>query len=350
MKEDLIRKLRDILDADRYYQESEMREEFFDLILKSNDNIDIFYINSNKATNCTYFFENKAVIVWDFQFWDFYQEYLYQAESCRINGFNLKQGVSAVSAKFLSKKYSIIPTLSHFICQIYTEFNFPVVLTEDKKRDIDRRVFLGKVFSFFHEVGHIVYRKNNNELIKIYQEIILKFFNGVPDDFANHYGVWSDIVKLAMKKIADREADDILEELVCDMFAAGETIHYTQFLLENNTAGLICEVLIAHEKLTAFQALFNAINEAWNYHYSEIKYGFIPQSHNVEDKINELVFDRNIIGDMLPTLLASFYEIAEGQMNIISRRIVEEHFNLAEAINCMTQDQFISTAIIESRS
>ncbi len=345
----LIGQLKVLLDADRYYQESNLHEELFDSILKSNENINIFYINSNKATNCTYFFDEKAVIVWDFQFWDFYQEYLYQAESCIINGFNLKQGISAVSAKYISKKYAKIPTLSHFIYQIYTEFNIPVILNEEKKNKIDRIIFLGKVFSFFHEMGHIEYRKKRNELIKSYQEIILKFYSKLPDSFASLYEGWEDLAKSAKRKIANGEADEVLEEMVCDMFAAGETVAYTQHFFNNDLAGLISDVIIAHDKLISFQALFNAINEAWNNHYAEIKYGITVRTYNIEDRINYLAFDREIIGYALPRLIAKFYDLDIQQIKIIEQNKVKEHIDLDECIECMTQNQFISAAIKESR-
>ena len=339
------------LNRDREFEESDKYEGFLEGILskKEYQEVDTYYICSAKAENFIKFINNKAIIIWDFNYWKYFKEYLIQTENCKKNGSNITQCITCVFTDFLSKKYQNIKEISSFLKQIKDNFGEDVNLPSEKYRKIDGVLLVCKCFAFFHELGHLEYKKNSNEKIIACKEIVLDFLEPLKEENFQELGYWMNLCWETVLAIRDGQLESVLEEMVADVFGIVSTVNYFFASNKNNSIKKICDIIIAIENLSTFQTLFNAINKAWDSHYTEMKFKLKPKSKQPDQCVNRLALARGgLDGLMLVVVVCKILGLEKSDVEVLWECRDNNHIDTQSIIDCLADDEFICTAIQEA--
>lgn len=351
-KEQIYSRLKISLERERIFIESNQRERILDIILNRMDYIDIYYICSNKASNSIKFFGTNAVIVWDMKYWQCFKAYLIQVENCKQLNENIVQGIICEISAFLSEKYKNIYNISSFLEQIKSKFGVALQLSQEHYKKIYNIIFISKLFSFFHEIGHLEHYKKNSIEIKNYQTLVLTLFNAIKNNEFTFLGVWADLGRQTISHITTRKEEvdkDILEELVSDIYSMVHTVKLYKKLININEFQVICDCMVAEEYISTFQNMFSAVNKAWDAHYVEMKFRTTIRKQNANQYINKLAIVRNGIGSLiLVFIVQQVFQLDEEQCNLLLEYTDKNHVDNTDVIACLADDEFICTMIEEA--
>lgn len=345
-REKIYSELKISLERERIFSDSDQKEKILDTILEKMDHIDIYYIYSNKASNSIMFLENAAIIIWDMNFWKCYENYLMQIENCKRFNKNTTQGIICVITEFLSNKYKNIPKISSFLIQIPNEFGIEVQSSHEYYDEVHSIIQICKLFSFFHEIGHLEHYKKNSDRIKACQELVLNLIGTVDEvDFLS-LGEWSDLAWKSVCLIREKKENQILEELACDVFAVMNMINYYKTLNNGNNFQLACRCVKAIEYILTFQNMFNAVNQAWDSHYIEMKFGFPVRKKDVNNYVNELAMARNGLCSLILVIVVyNMLNIAKCDREKLWEYRDKNHVDNEDVISCLANEDFICEAI-----
>lgn len=345
-KENIYRELGIDLKKERNYIASNQREEILDMIIDKTEYIDIYYICSNKFSNSIRFFDKNAIIIWDMNFWKCFEDYLIQVENCKRFNKNIIQGIIGVISESLSYRYKSIPEVSSFLLQIPKEFGIKLQSLDkyyDKVHDIAQ---ISKLFSLFHEFGHLEYYRKNSDKIKACEELVLDLFSALEKSDFLSLGEWADLGWRSACLIREKKSTQILEELACDVFATMNLIDYYKTTSNKNNFQLACECVVAVEYISTFQNMFNAINQAWDSHYTEMRFGLTVREKDVDFYINELAMARDgLCGLILVIVICNMLNIDKYNREKIWEYRDNNHINNEDVIACLAADDFIREAI-----
>lgn len=345
-KEKIYSDLKVSLVRERKFVASNQRERILDIILEGMEHIDIYYICSNKASNSIMFFDKDAIIIWDINFWQYFEKYLMQVENCIRFKKNITQGIICVISEFLSDKYKCIPEVSSFLIQIPNEFGIELQSPHEYYDKVHNITQICKLFSFFHEIGHLEHYRGNIDRISVCQELVLDLIDAVHETDFLPLGEWSDLGWKSVCLIKERKDNQILEELTCDVFAAMNLIDYYKKLGTDDSFQLARECIIAVEYISTFQNMFNAINEAWNSHYTEMNYGLPVRKKDVNPYINELAMARNgLCSLILVIVIYNMLNIEKCDREKLWECRNKNHIDNEDVISCLADDDFICEAI-----
>lgn len=349
-KESIIEKIKFSLSKERTFHEVDYSNLLLEDILKDVSDVDIFYIYSPQAINCVKPYNESSIIVWDVHYWDFYKDYLFQAENCRINKYNQFQGIVNVYLKYLSEKYCSLRKISNFLLDASNRFPIPMEITKKQISELSIYLNIAEVFSLYHELGHLKYKKSDDIILQ-YKDSVMDLFSALSDDDFAPLNEWSDLGKTTTSLLVNSNVDNILEEIVADVYAAIELAKYFLPVFNNDPFFTAQKCLIAIEHISTFQNMFNAVNEAWNGHYIQMKYhsDFVPRT--VNPYFNELAMARNALGSLvICVILMKSMGLTEEQKNKIWSQRDELHIEIEDVINYLTDDEFITTLIDEALS
>lgn len=351
-REKVYLELKSSLKRERNFCESNQRERTLDQILNNMDNVDIYYICSDKALNSIKFFGENAVIVWDIKYWHYFEEYLMQIHNCRQFSKNIVQGISCVVSGYLSEKYKNIRDISCFLGQIRTVFGIELQSPQEYSKKVYDIIYISKLFSFFHEIGHLEYHKGDNAEIESCQEIVGMLFSAIKNKKLSYLGEWADLGReISLRILANKGfvEETILEELIADIYAIIKTVKLYKKITGANEFQTISECMIAEEYISTFQNMFSAINNAWDAHYVEMKFGFPIRKRNINTYINELAVVRNGIGNlMLVFVVQKVFCLNKKQCDFLLERIDENYIDNKDIIECFANEEFICAAIEEA--
>lgn len=339
------------LNKERDYTESEKNEPFIDVILKAQNQIDIFYIYSTQGLNAIRFLSTGSVVIWDFHYWDVFERYLIEIENCKYNNTNLKQCIIYTFTEFLSEKYIRISKICAFLKQVKEEFCEPILLPPEKYEKIDNIVSICKVFSFFHELGHLEYRNDNSDRILACKEMTLSFLSALNKEDLTDLEYWADLSWNTILAIKNGELESVLEELIADVFGIISTVDYFISNDYGDHFKLACNIAVAIEYLTTFQNVFNVVTKSWDSHYAEMKYGLYPKPKSSDSYVNKLEVTRNGIGNIILVVVINsmlHLNIEEREKLWVCRD--ENHVDTEQAIEYLSDDEYICTTIQEAQS
>lgn len=346
MKDDIKARL----SSERNFIEMQERDTLLDKIINNFDFLDICYVYSSVASNSVYFQDdNKATIIWDDYYWECYRTYLHAAISYQSDTPARTQNVIGEMARFISNKYHSILTISSFVQQIYDQFRMPDKCTPLQEEFIDILIKIGKVFSLFHEIGHIYYKMKRFETT-MKKDYVIKMFSALDEGAFDSIDKWSKFSWNSVTKILAGNKEDILEEIVCDAYSSEEIVHII-YSIENLTPFNSAKaIVIATENLLNFQSMFNAICAAWNHHYAELKYGLSLKSYKPDDEINELAILRNQLGVMINTsLVCRLFSLSKEERENVWIDQEAYHIDNERVVQCFADDDFIRQTIEDSR-
>lgn len=348
-KEKIYSDLKNCLKRERIFFESDKREDFLDEILNKIQHIDIYYIYSNKASSCIKFYNNDAVIIWDMQFWKCFHNYLIQVEHCLHTDDNIIQGIICVMAQFLLEKFNSIIKVSSFLQQIYEIFRIHVQDFEKYRNEISIIEEYSKLFCFYHEIGHLEYHKGNSDKIAACRELVVDMFNSLEESDFRSLGDWADLGWRSVCLVKQDKKGQILEELSSDIFAVINMINYYQSHSNGDNFKLACESVKSLEYISTFQNMFNAVNQAWDAHYVEMKMR-LPVRHKVVDAYtNELSMARNGLCDLiLVIVIQNMLHLDLQERKELWEIRDNNHIDNEMVIGCLADDDFICTAIEEA--
>lgn len=323
------------------------REIILEELLNKMENVDIYYIRSNKASNSVKFFEKNAIIIWDLNFWECFEKYLMQIEYCKQNNENITQGVITVISQFLSEKYRSIPQISSFLAQIPENFGFKLSSLNQNRDKVYEITQICKLFSFFHEIGHLEQYKKSSDKIRACQELVLDLFSALEESDFSTYDEWADLGWKSVCLIKENNGGKILEELTCDVFAVINMIdYYMDNKINESTFQLAYNSVVALENISTFQNMFNVVNYAWDSHYAEMKYELPVREKSVNSYINELTMSRNELCSLI--LVIVIYKMLKLD-RCESKKLWEcmdmSRVNNKDVISCLANDDFICQAI-----
>lgn len=347
----LATEFKNSLKKERIYYESDHTDEFIDKIIKDMEHINIYYIYSNKASNSIKFWGEDAVIIWDLNYWKLFQKYLLQVENCKRFNKNLIQGIIGIISEFISDKYKSIPEISMFVKQISDIYGVKIQVSYDDCINLQDVVEKGKLFSLFHEIGHLEYHKQNNELVKVCEELVRDMFCSIVNKDLSSLGEWAVLGRKSVLHIKYNKNEELLEEITADTFAVMNMVNYFKNSDNKSNFQLACECAIAIEYLSAFQVMFNAVNEAWDVHYPEMKLRFPVRKHKIDSYINELAVARDgLCGQLLVIIIQRMFYLDKNECKRLWDCIDDNHVDNSDIISCLADDEFICTAIEDAFS
>ena len=137
---------------------------------------------------------------------------------------------------------------------------------------------------------------------------------------------------------------------MADVYAAGKIAVYLKEIFGYVDFALICESVASIGYLSGFQNLFNVVTRSWDSHYTEIRFGLDPRPREIDPYINELETVRSGLGGIMTvTLLLSRFELSNQQRFEAWKYHDEEHVKTSDAVDCLSSEEFICTAIQEAR-
>ena len=342
-------RLKESLQRERFFEESNTEDHILNSILKRFKDVDIYYISSSNAKNSVKFFDKTAVIVWDIQYWDIYKKYVQHAENCRRKNKDATPEIIITMAEYLGGKYSFCGPLSHFLKQIPKRFTIDEDHSATNDAHIELYVQIGKVFSLFHELAHIGTRDGNSEMILSCQELVLDMVGKLKKDDFNGLGYWAEFASISAEKLCMNASEDVIEEVVADVFAMIQTVRYFSSSYSVDKLLLADCCVIAVEYLSTFQNMFNAISHAWDCHYAEIAFGLPVREHEIDTYINELSISRYGLGALiLVVIVHSMLKLDTDQRKALWEKRDLYHVNIQSIVDCLADNDFICTAIEEA--
>lgn len=335
-KDKLYLELKNELKRERKFVDCDQRETAIDTLLLEMEHVDIYYICSNKALNSIRFFGKDAIIIWDINFWKYFEKYLMQVENCNRFHKNITQGIISVVSEFLSKKYQCIPEISSFLMQIPNEFGIELQSPQEYCEKVHSISQISKLFSFYHEIGHLEHYKNNDK-IEACKKIILDLMGALDVIDLLSLGEWSDLGWKVVCLIKEKKGEQILEELACDVFAVINIIdYYKSYDNYDNKEDfeLASDIIVALEYISTFQNMFNAINQAWDSHYIEMKFRLHAGRKDVYLYVNELAMARNgLCSLILVVVINNMLNIDKDNREKLWEIRDENHINNDEVIS-----------------
>ena len=177
----------------------------------------------------------------------------------------------------------------------------------------------------------------------------LSVFSYVKKEHFASLDEWTDIHFHMVQEILSEKYEEILEELMADVYAAGKIVVYLKEIFGCIDFALICETVASIGYLSGFQNLFNVITRSWDGHYTEIRFGLDPRPRKIDPYINELEIVRSGLGRiMIVTLLLSRFELSDQQRFEAWKYHDEEHVKTSAAVDCLSSEEFICTVIQEA--
>lgn len=96
--------------------------------------------------------------------------------------------------------------------------------------------------------------------------------------------------------------------------------------------------------------MFNVVTRLWDGYYREVRFGLEPRPREIAPYINELETVRSGFGRIMTvTLLLSRFELSDQQRFEVWRYHDEVHVKTSTAMDCLSSEEFICTAIREAR-
>lgn len=320
-----------------------------DSLLLAMDNVDIYYIYSNQCLNSIKFLGDKAFIIWDMHYWEIFYNYLLQVENCKMNRKNMTQGIIGVISDYLGEKYNKFYEISAFLKSIQSTYGIPIELSLDHCVSIKGKINICKMFSFYHEIGHLEYAKNNSDRILASKELVLELFDSLSRSDFEGLGIWSDLGWKTVGEIRNHKNDLVLEEITSDIFAIILVAEYYKSTQERSGFQLSCDIIVAIEYITTFQNLFNIINRAWDAHIAEMKYNLPVRRHKPDNTVNELEIARNGLGNLIITIvIENMFRLDKRQCSLLWKYRDENHVDNEDVISCLADEEFICIAIEEA--
>ena len=349
MNDTKVEDLKKSLRHERTFVEAERRNKIIDSIVKKIEYVDVFYIRSGNPANSVKFLDNDVIIVWDENDWDIFARYVKCVENCRLTQENVTQGIIVEMADFLGSKYSFCKEIERFLKQIPEQFSIGAQNKEDNSV-IQLYIQIAQLFSLFHELAHIESYKGNNRQILVYREFVLDMFNSLNEEAFTPLGHWGELGR----KVAALDcemSEDILEEVVSDVFAIFQTIDFLNAYYHVNKWKLACYCAIAIDHILTFQNMFNAISSAWDGHFAEIMFRLPARKHEIDTYVNELATARCGLGSLiLVIVIYSKQRLSKEQINNLWEYRDIYHVDNTGVIACLADEEFICTAIEEAFS
>lgn len=345
-KENLYLELEEDLKKERNYIPNKHKEEILDMILDKTESVDIYYIYSNTYSNSIRFFSENAIVIWDMNFWKCFEDYLMQAENCKRLNMNITQGIIAVISQALSHRYENIPEISSFLLQIPREFGIELQSIDKYYDKMHNIVQIGKLFSLFHEFGHMEYRKRNSDKIAVCEELVVDLIGALDKKDFLPLGEWANLGWKSACLVKEKKNAHILEELACDVFSAMNLVDY--YKVDSNKGGfrLACECVIAVEYLSTFQNMFNAVNQAWDSHYTEMRFRLAVREKEVDSYINDLAMARyGLCGLILVIVICNMLNVDRRDREKLWGYRDNNHIDNEDVIACLADEDFIREAI-----
>src|SRR5699024_9954636 len=131
---------------------------------------------------------------------------------------------------------------------------------------------------------------------------------------------------------------DIMEELIADIFAVGKLAVYLKELIGGEFGiTTIKEAVTSICSLSCYQNLFNIINKVWDSYYIEIRFGLKTRKKEIKNNINELEIVRNNLGNIISiTLFLSYFDLNKNIKKEIWELYDSVHVDNSQVINIMT--------------
>lgn len=211
------------------------------------------------------------------------------------------------------------------------------------------RIFIAKIFSIFHEIAHIRIAQKDTAALRT-KDIIFHMFSHVKKEHFVSLDKWADFYFHMVQEILAGKYEEILEELMSEVYAVGKIAVYLKEIFGYVDFALICELVASMGYLSGFQNLFNVVTRSWDSHYTEIRFGLDSRPREIDPYINELETVRNGLGEIMTvTLLLSRFELSNQQRSDAWRYHDEEHVKISAALDCLASEEFICIAIQEAR-
>ena len=322
---------------------------FIEQLADELEHIDLCFVYSRQARIAVRIDNNQYTIIWDECYWKYYRKYLMSVGTARKNKMSVTQAVTAVMAEHLSERFSPFKDLSEFLGQIVSQFGITPDLTSEETDITETKIFIAKLFSIFHEIAHIRIAQKDTAALRT-KDIIFRMFSNVQKEHFAPLGEWADLHFRMVQEILAGNYKEILEELMADVYAAGKIAVYLKEIYGYVDFTLLCESVAGIGYLSGFQNLFNVVTRSWDGHYTEIRFGLDPRPREIDPYINELEIVRNGLGRIMTvTLLLSRFELSDQQRFEVWKYHDEEHVKTAAAVDCLSSEEFICTAIQEAR-
>lgn len=322
---------------------------FAEWLAEELEHIDLCFVYSTRARIAVRIDNGQYTIIWDECYWKYYRKYLMAVGTARKNKMTVTQAVIAVMAEHLSERFSTFKDLSEFLGKIVWQFGIAPDLTSEETDKTETRIFIAKIFSIFHEIAHIRIAQEDTAALRT-KDIIFRMFSHVQKEHFASLGEWADLHFYMVQEILAGKYKEILEELMADVYATGKIAVYLKEIYGYVDFTLICESVASIGYLSGFQNLFNVVTRSWDGHYTEIRFGLNPRPREIDPYINELETVRNGLGRIMTvTVLLSRFELSEQQRFEAWRYHDEEHVKTSVAVDCLSSEEFICTAIHEAK-
>lgn len=322
---------------------------FVERLAEELDHIDLHFVYSTQARIAVRIDNGKYTIIWDECYWKYYRNYLMAVGTARKNKMTVTQAVTAAMVEYLSERFSAFKDLSEFLGKIVLQFGIDPDLTSEETDRTETRIFIAKIFSIFHEIAHIRIAQKDATALRA-KDIIFHMFSHVQKEHFASLDEWADLHCHMVREILAGKYEEILEELMADVYAAGKIAVYLKEIYGYIDFPLICESVASIGYLSGFQNLFNVVTRSWDGHYTEIRFSLEPRPREIDPYINELETIRSGLGRIMTvTLLLSRFELSDQQRFEAWKYHDEEHVKTSVAVDCLSSEEFIYTVIHEAR-
>lgn len=322
---------------------------FVKLLAEELEYINLCFVYNAQARIAVRIDNNQYTIIWDECYWKYYRKYLMAVGTARKNKMAVTQAVTAVMAEHLSERFSTFKDLNSFLGKIASQFGIAPNLTSEETDRTETRIFIAKIFSAFHEIAHIRIAQKDTAALRT-KDIIFHMFSYVQKEHFASLDEWADLHFHMVQEILEGKHEEILEELMADVYAAGKAAVYLEEIFGYVNFTLLCESVAGIGYLSGFQNLFNVVTRSWDGHYTEIRFGLDPRPREIDPYINELETVRSGLGRIMTvTLLLSRFELSDQLRFEAWKYHDEEHVKTSTVMDCLSSEEFICTAIREAR-
>ena len=337
------------LRKERIFSKINNKNASIESLANELEHVNLITIYSIEARTVTLEYNNDFIIIWDECYWKYFKEYLTSQKYARKIKFDVSKVDLSVMAHFLSEKYIKFKNLSKFMYQVKIKYDICPNLEFNEIDATNKKLLIAKAFVFFHEVGHIRFAQKD-ESILVTKHIILKMLSEIKLDHFSKLENWADLAYSTVQELLQGLHQDIMEELIADIFAVGKLAVYLKELIGGEFGiTTIKEAVTSICSLSCYQNLFNIINKVWDSYYTEIRFGLKPRKKEIKNNINELEIVRNNLGNIISiTLFLSYFDLNKNIKKEIWELYDSVHVDNSQVINIMTSDNFICTLIKES--
>ena len=319
--------------------------------------IDLFLAITSRSVNCPLAIEqiksvsvfpeivtedNKSILYWDMQYWEFFDYFLLEL-SYFIENENYKerfiQHILALYYDYLSLKLVHIPELAYCI-QVNRERKFGTpekeAVNPEKFQVIgsnfESGIFYSRFIVFFHEFFHFYYKLNPNKKVEDCSRLnkMAKYY-GAGDIFFHQKSDMDDLLMEGVQALLYPQDDKLLEETSCDYRALIETVSIWNELTNSMNKNFSAEFHKIHDSFHISQTFLSYLTNifvCWEALYkayicSDSQEKVLKNIQPYFDKAAHMAIIRNsIIPDFLDKLNMKKYGI-ESYVNILNKDYVK---------------------------